>query len=215
MKKAVMLVLAAMLLFPPSIAQAHGRKGKPKHKHCVKIAEGKIMTSDEEIIKLGYDKYGYNYQAHKFKGFPGNVSRPEVPVTSSDIKLTLKWNNAYLSNTDCDKDMRLDRHYGYESYIGSGAWFTNKFRGSYVGDDGREHHWWLYVKIAAKPTAEYSCGHRRGSEYDAEFCQVEYKLHDPYGGYPDSQNRSNGFAPGPGRAPGPVFNFPQVVEPGD
>jgi hypothetical protein len=34
----------------------------------------------------------------------------------------MKWNDAWLSNKDCDGDGALDRHYGFASYIGSGAW---------------------------------------------------------------------------------------------
>ena len=47
-------------------------------------------------------------------------------------KTTKKW----LSNKDCDGDGLLDRHYGYDSYIGSGAWITNHQSGEYVDADG-------------------------------------------------------------------------------
>ncbi|MCX5643605.1 MAG: hypothetical protein NTZ17_02810 [Phycisphaerae bacterium] len=101
------------------------------------------------IITLGYDKWGYNYQAHMFNGIYDNFSRPEVPVTEGD-NLEMKWNDAWLSNMDCDGDKLLDRHYGYASYRGSGAWLTNHQTGTYE-QDGRTCHWTYFVKIVAVP----------------------------------------------------------------
>ncbi|NOQ55665.1 MAG: hypothetical protein GQ477_02545 [Nanohaloarchaea archaeon] len=64
-----------------------------------------------------------------------------------------KTNDAWLSNTDCDGDGKLDRHYGYDSYIGSGAWETNTM----TGTDENGTSWAYFVKIAAKPSADYEC----------------------------------------------------------
>jgi hypothetical protein len=58
----------------------------------------------------------------------------------------MKWNDAWLSNKDCDGDGKLDRYYGYPSYIGSGAWLTNHQSGEDGGD-----HWTYFVKIVAAP----------------------------------------------------------------
>ena len=69
-----------------------------------------------------------------------------------DVKLIMKWNDAWLSNKDCDGDDKLDRHYDYDSYIGSGAWCTNYQSGTYIGDDGKEYFWNHYVKIVAVPS---------------------------------------------------------------
>jgi len=63
----------------------------------------------------------------------------------------MKWNDAWLSNKDCDGDGLLDRHYGYDSYIGSGAWLTNHQSGEYVGEDGEICKWNYFVKIVAAP----------------------------------------------------------------
>ena len=54
---------------------------------------------------------------------PGAASHWAWPYRS--IKLVMKWNDAWLSNMDRDDDGMLDRHYGFSSYIGSGAWETN------------------------------------------------------------------------------------------
>ncbi len=58
----------------------------------------------------------------------------------------MKWNDAWLSNLDCDGDGKLDRHYGHDSYIGSGAWLTNHMKGT--NEDG---NWTYFVKIVAVP----------------------------------------------------------------
>jgi hypothetical protein len=63
----------------------------------------------------------------------------------------MKWNDAWLSNKDCDGDGLLDRHYGFDSYIGSGAWLTNHMSGTYQDDDGNECKWVYFVKIVAVP----------------------------------------------------------------
>ena len=63
----------------------------------------------------------------------------------------MKWNDAWLSNKDCDGDGLLDRHYGYDGYIGSGAWLTNHQSGTYVNDEGETCKWNYFVKIVAVP----------------------------------------------------------------
>jgi hypothetical protein len=72
----------------------------------------------------------------------------------------MKWNDAWLANVDCDGDGLLDRHYGFGSYIGSGAWLTNHMWGSYlhladewslvfVRDDGAEFpHTWSNTSLS-------------------------------------------------------------------
>jgi hypothetical protein len=44
----------------------------------------------------------------------------------------------------------LDRHYGYPSYRGSGAWLTNHQSGTYEDDNGLQR-WSYFVKIIAAP----------------------------------------------------------------
>ena len=81
------------------------------------------------------------------------IQRQEItglgPDRNDDV--SMKWNDAWLSNMDCDGDGKLDRHLGFTTYIGSGAWETNHQSGSYVGDDGKEYHWSYFVKIVAVP----------------------------------------------------------------
>lgn len=130
-------------------------------------------------IPLGYDPYGYNYQAHMFKGsyanaYLGGYGYP--PYTGDDDvyldenpgaentwvwpyrndQLLMKWNDAWLSNKDCNGDGRLDRP---ASYIGSGAWETNHMWGEYEGEDGETCNWDYFTKIIAVPSdAVYDSG---------------------------------------------------------
>lgn len=120
----VLLSLAFVAVFAPQVIAA-----KPVNS-CATIKEGTITDATGNPIKLGYDTWGYNYQARMFNGWYDNASRPAEPETSGDW-LMMKWNDAWLSNKDCDGDNKLDRHYGFPSYIGSGAWLTNHAKGTY------------------------------------------------------------------------------------
>jgi hypothetical protein len=71
-------------------------------------------------------------------------------LTTGD-SLMMKWNDAWLSNQDCDGDGKLDRHYGYPTYRGSGAWLTNHQSGTYVDTDGKTERWTHFMKIVAVP----------------------------------------------------------------
>lgn len=152
--------------------------------NCTKIQDGVLTYSTGhylagEPLKVGYDIYGYNYQAHMFNGYYANVylGRDGFPpyegddtayaarLTAEDyttdpngtwywpyrdVNLEMKWNDAWLSNKDCDQDGLLDRYYGFISYIGSGAWETNHQAGSYE-ENGKTYKWNYFVKIIAVP----------------------------------------------------------------
>ena len=62
----------------------------------------------------------------------------------------MKWNDAYLANSDCDGDGKLDEHFGYDTYLGSGALVTNRMSGT-DARDGRTCRWNHFVKIVAAP----------------------------------------------------------------
>jgi hypothetical protein len=144
-------------------------------------------------LQLGYDPYGYNYQGHLFEGSYANVylgghGFPPYPYEGSedekaqylednpdaadkwywpyrDVYLVMKWNDAWLANTDrgtdgiigSDPDGKLDRHYGHDSYIGSGAWETNHMVGTYELD-GETIEWDYFTKIIAAPADAYKEG---------------------------------------------------------
>lgn len=134
---------------------------------CTTLQDGVLVDSAGNLLTTGYDAWGYNYQAHLFNGLYWNNSRPAVPWTEetliaagkSTTWLTMKWNDAWLSNKDCDGDGLLDRHLGHDSYRGSGAWCTNHQSGSYeveVKEKTKVAHWTYFVKIASAPTDAYT-----------------------------------------------------------
>jgi hypothetical protein len=125
---------------------------------CNVIQDGIIFDSVGQVITTGYDEWGYNYQAHMFNGIYCEARRSAQWCLDNpdlaDIDLLMKWNDAWLSNKDCYGDGLLDRHYGYASYIGSGAWLTNHQSGSYeieVKGKLKTIHWTYFVKIVAVP----------------------------------------------------------------
>jgi len=152
---------------------------------CATIQGGGLTDSQGNPITTGYDDWGYNYQAHIFNGYYDNFSRPPVPVTEGD-NLKMKWNDAWLSNQDCDGDGKLDRHYGFPSYIGSGAWLTNHMSGTYEMD-GETCHWTYFIKIIAAPADAYidagiwyaADGTEIGPEIWDEFAIIQEVSNDP------------------------------------
>lgn len=178
-----------------------------------------------EPIPLGFDAYGYNYQAHMFKGsffnsyangarFPAYEGDDAAylaatPAAAShwawpyrDVYLEMKWNDAWLSNVDADGDGKLDRHYGYPSYQGSGAWETNHQSGSYQ-DGGVEYDWNYFVKIVAAPLDATTdagvwynaAGAEIGPVIWGEFAVIQEVINDPGTG---DHGRAYGSPAGPG-----------------
>lgn len=177
MKRLVITVLIAIILVSTITMPVYA--GKPD---CTRIQDGILTYSSGhylagEPLQVGYDPYGYNYQAHMFKGsyfnaysggdgFPAHEGDDEAYLAENpgaanhwawpyrDVSLLMKWNDAWLANTDCDGDGKLDRHYGFDSYIGSGAWETNHQWGSYE-DTGETCNWNYFTKIVAVPADAY------------------------------------------------------------
>ena len=135
-----------------------------KNAGCATIKDGTLKASTGETLTTGYDEFGYNYQAHLFNGRYCDNDRV-IGGDYCDVKLVMKWNDAWLSNKDCDGDNLLDRHHGFDSYIGSGAWVTNHQSG--VNDDGS--HWTYFVKIVAAPADAYK---ENGNWYTADSTEI-------------------------------------------
>jgi hypothetical protein len=142
----LLVVLAlALLALPVGVLAGQGSDT------CTTIQDGELETSDGQPIEPGYDQWGYNYQAHLFNGTYCDAYRNAAwcqPYIEDN--LSMKWNDAWLSNKDCDDDGLLDRHYGFDSYQGSGAWLTNHQSGDYEVD-GQTCEWDYFVKIVAAP----------------------------------------------------------------
>lgn len=167
---ALMAVLISMMI-PLALAA-------PK-KDVSSITAGTVYYSEDHYlagdpIPTGYDDYGYNYQGHMFKGSYANIylgrdgfapymgddeaylnENPNAENTwywpYRDTFVLMKWNDAWLSNLDRDGDGLLDRHYGFDSYVGSGAWETNHMFGEYE-DEGNIIKWNYFTKIVAVPS---------------------------------------------------------------
>jgi len=184
-KKLIAIVVAVVLLLAMTAPVMAGQPEK-----CTTIKDGGLVDSLGNPLVLGYDQWGYNYQAHMFNGWYENSGRPTTPVTESDTWLQMKWNDAWLSNKDCDGDGKLDRHYGFPSYIGSGAWLTN-----HQWDENEDGSQWNYfVKIVAVPADAHRIGlANTGTWYTAddteigpdiwgEFAVIQEVYNDPYEG---------------------------------
>ena len=125
--------------------------GGSKFCGCTTIQSGELVASDGSVIQTGYDEWGYNYQAHLFNGMYCDYDRDDGTCDYEGDRLSMKWNDAWMSNMDCDEDGKLDRHYGFDSYIGSGAWLTNHQSGEYENEEGETCKWTYFVKIIAAP----------------------------------------------------------------
>jgi hypothetical protein len=113
---------------------------------CKYIKDGTIQDKFGATIGLGYNQWGYNYEAHMFNGmYCDAYGSADWCQQFKDVKLMMKWNDAWLSNKDCGTqgpdqgaftsttpDHVLDRHYPTANYIGSGAWLTNHAIGTYT-----------------------------------------------------------------------------------
>ena len=120
--------------------------------NCTTIQSGTLVASDGSVIETGYDQWGYNYQARIFNGKYCDAYRNAAWCQEwANDDLEMKWNDAWLSNKDCDGGGLLDRHYGFASYIGSGAWLTNHQKGTYIDTKNKKQRWTYFVKIVAAP----------------------------------------------------------------
>lgn len=171
MKKVLALLAVAVLIF--SLAPA-------LQAQCTKIKDGTLLDSNGNTLTLGYDKYGYNYQAHMFNGLLENYTRPITPVTESDTNLIMKWSDEWLSNQDCTADGKLDRGGAGASGNTSKGWLTNHMEGDYLGDDGEMHHWTYFVKIVYVGPAEFPDSWADKRIWGL-YAIIEEITNDPYG----------------------------------
>lgn len=147
MKK--ILVLLVVMLISATIGTAA--------ENCAIIKDGGIKDSAGNPIELGFDKFGYNYQAHLFEGTydssDRNIDGTYWGQTGDfvDDHLSMKWSDDWLSNKDCNGDGILDRgapgSSGYPTI--SQGWLTNHIVGDYDSDsDGtQDAHYTLFDKI--------------------------------------------------------------------
>ena len=140
----VMVIFLAVLTANPTAAQ------------CAKIKDGTITDSAGIPLTLGFDQFGYNYQAHLFNGTYDSVDRvldgKYYGLTGDyvDDSLVMKWSDDWISNLDCDLNHRLDRGLNAKTLISTGistGWETNLVEGDYIGTDNDSHHYTYFAKI--------------------------------------------------------------------
>lgn len=168
---ALSLIVAGcgLLTAPPSEESELDTKAPS---NCITIQSGELLASDGSVITTGYDEWGYNYQAHMFNGWYCDYLRG-LPVEHCDVHLIMKWNDAWLSNKSCDDDLLLDRHYGLDSYIGSGAWLTNHMWGECWNIIGEwkykayyEGKWYYHVMTIEDVVDGHVIGHGATPNYE-------------------------------------------------
>jgi hypothetical protein len=84
MKKFLTFVLSFVLVFAvvsvvsadkPTSVNSDGVETAWVNTNCADIQSGTITDSAGNPIAMGFDQYGYNYQAHMFNGYADNFRR--------------------------------------------------------------------------------------------------------------------------------------------
>lgn len=152
MKRTLVSLVLALIFLGLATGAAEAAKGGGSG--CGTIQSGTILDSVDNPVVLGFDQFGYNYQAHLFVGTYDSSDRTlDGTYWGStgdyvDDKLAMKWSDDWLSNTDCNGDGKLDR-----GAPGSGfptisqGWLTNQVNGDYTDADGNVQHYTYFVKI--------------------------------------------------------------------
>ena len=221
MKKILSILVASVIIISVYGNASYAEKPIDKVKDkCTTIQDWTLLYSvwhylGNEPLVIGYDDYGYNYQAHMFNwtyanaylGRPGDSFPPYTGDDESYLSenldaenhwawpyrndsLSMKWNEAWLSNQDCDKDGKLDSHYGNSSYKDSGAWLTNHTSGEYEDENWDIQKWNEFYKIiAVSSDAEIIDGvwytaedEEIGSVIWGQFAIIQYIYNDTWTG---------------------------------
>lgn len=178
MKKLGMFSAVLVVL---SLLVAGGQALAAKPGGCATIQSGTITDSAGNPVVLGFDQFGYNYQAHLFVGTYDSSDRTlDGTYWGStgdyvDDQLIMKWSDDWLSNQDCTNDGKLDR--GIPGAWGiSRGWLTNQVNGDYDSDgDGTQdaHYTWFYKIVWTGP----------GSPLWGQYTVIQEVGNDPVGGY--------------------------------
>ncbi len=192
MKQAVLwTTLLCLVIAAPTFAQS-----------CVKIQSGNIKASNGDTVTIGYDKYGYNYQAHMFNGLSENSGRPADVSTTGTEKLVMKWSDDWLANVDCDRDGTLDRGLNPKTGESTGislGWVTNHYEGDYLGSDGELHHYTYFAKIVYVGPAPAGTDPWAAVRIWGPYAIIEERQNDLFGEYGGRLKSTKLVAPGLGR----------------
>ena len=122
---------------------------------CTTIGDGLLTDSFGNQLTLGFDEFGYNYQARQFNGTYDSSDRVLDGLWFGrsgdfvDDRLSMAWSEDWLSNADCTGDGKLDRGGRGSSSAISRGWTTNHVEGDYDsdGDGSQDAHYTYAVKI--------------------------------------------------------------------
>jgi hypothetical protein len=153
---------------------------------CTKIKDNLLFDSFSNQLVLGFDQFGYNYQARMFNGTYASSDRNNnngyYGDTTSDYiddKLIMKWSDDWLSNLDCNHDGKLDR--GGAGGTESKGWLTNLVEGDYISG-GESYHYTYFAKIVYVGPAQISDSWA-ATRIWGTFAIIEEVYNDPFGGY--------------------------------
>ncbi len=177
MKRKLFSVFVVMmaLAFTATVALAQPTAEKSD---CVTIGDGILKDSTGNLLVMGYDQFGYNYQAHLFNGTYDSVDRKlDGKYWGStgdfvDDKLVMKWSDDWLSNRDCNGDGKLDRGTSGVSL----GWETNHVIGDYDsdGDGTQDAQYTYFVKIVWVGP---------GGDLWGQYTIIQEVYNDPVGGF--------------------------------
>lgn len=154
-KKIYLILTISALFFGVGVVSPFPAVAAPV---CATIQTGTIRDSAGNPIQTGYDRFGYNYQAHMFNGTYDSSDRVldgkywgiPASVDYADDSLIMKWSDAWLANVDCNGDGKLDR--GLVKGVVGGTslgWLTNQNEGDYDSDGNgtQDAHYTYFSKI--------------------------------------------------------------------
>lgn len=180
MKRILLGLMAALLMFAfVPVPDAPGLLGAQE---CAKIKDGTITDTANNPVRVGYDAYGYNYQARIFNGTYDSSDRSLDGLyfggTGDYVEdsLIMKWSDDWLSNLDCTGDGKLDRD-GATNI--SKGWLTNQIEGDYLDGAGDSHHYTYFAKIVY----DASCAPTNSCGLWNKYTIIEEVYNDPDGGY--------------------------------
>ncbi|MDP3935045.1 MAG: hypothetical protein Q8Q46_02435 [Candidatus Giovannonibacteria bacterium] len=171
------LAVSALFLASGAVAALPAIAAAPV---CATIQGGTITDSAGNPIALGYDKFGYNYQAHMFNGTYDSSDRTLDGTYWGgtgdyvDDNLIMKWSDAWLSNKDCNGDGKLDR--GANAGGTSQGWLTNQNEGDYDSDGNgtQDAHYTYFTKIVWVGP---------GGSLWGQYQTIQEVYNDPVGGF--------------------------------
>ena len=149
--KRVLIKLAVLLMVALLPLTASATPPPPDNDRCPTIQGGTITDSVGNSLSVGFDQYGYNYQAHLFVGTYDSSDRTlDGTYWGStgdyvDDALIMKWSENWLANVDCTGDGKLDRGTSGVSL----GWLTNEVVGDYDsdGNGSQDANYTDFVKI--------------------------------------------------------------------